>query len=117
MTAIPILGNAFLDIHSFRHHKVKAKISEGYWNIVEQGPSNGKVFAGKVADAVQEMTEGAKFLGLAILTYIDLGQSPRQILAFFVNAKTSMSERKQTFGICYKQWFAPCMSAEACVEA
>ena len=34
MMAIPILGNAFLDIHSSRCHKVKAKISEGYWNIV-----------------------------------------------------------------------------------
>ena len=61
MTAIPILGNAFLDIHCSRRHKVKAKISEGYWNAVQQGPSNGQLFGVNVADTVKEMTEGAKF--------------------------------------------------------
>ena len=61
VTAIPILGNAFLKIHSSLRHKVKAKISEGYRNIVQPGPSNGQVFGGKVADSVKKMTEGAKF--------------------------------------------------------
>ena len=69
MTAIPILGNPFLDIHSSRRHKVKAEISEGYWNIVQPGPSNGQVFGGKVADSVKEMTEGAKFSRMTLKNF------------------------------------------------
>ena len=33
-----------------------------------------------------------KDMGLAILTYIDRGQSPSRILVFFVNAKIGMNE-------------------------
>eukprot|EP00795_Rhopilema_esculentum_P010276 gene10276-18973_t len=60
MNVIPFLGNAFLDVHNSRRYAIKSRISEGYWAIVQPGPLNGKVFGGKVADAVKEMTEGAK---------------------------------------------------------
>ena len=69
MTAFPILGKAFLDIHNSRCHEVKAKISDSYWNIVQPGPFNGQVFGGKVADAVKEMTEGAKFSRMMLKTF------------------------------------------------
>ena len=74
MTVIPILGNAFLDVHNSRRHKVKSKISESYWNIVQPGPLNGHVFGGKVADAVKEMTEGAKFSRMMLKNYPRSGQ-------------------------------------------
>ena len=40
---------------------MKSKISDDYWSIVRPEPYNDKVFGGKIADAVKEMTDGAKF--------------------------------------------------------